>query len=129
MPLLNVPLWHEYTRFIEEIQNVNENNDSYELRNAFEFSLARLGQDIDSGPIWMDYLKLLLSSNISTSKKKVPEKNESIVIENTFRKCLTIPHSSLDEVLNLLEQLETQDSELQIASYQDKSHGRLKPKH
>eukprot|EP00747_Dinoflagellata_sp_TGD_P158822 gnl/TRDRNA2_/TRDRNA2_177843_c0_seq2.p1 gnl/TRDRNA2_/TRDRNA2_177843_c0~~gnl/TRDRNA2_/TRDRNA2_177843_c0_seq2.p1 ORF type:complete len:649 (+),score=-34.57 gnl/TRDRNA2_/TRDRNA2_177843_c0_seq2:11-1957(+) len=113
MPLLRVSIWQDYIRYTDTPQKDNENERLSELKKSIEFSLVRLAQDIDSGPIWVSYIKLLISlnnNNISdekSSKKKVSSSKwfESQVQE-VFQKCLTIPHSGLDEAFELLKKIE-----------------------
>jgi cleavage stimulation factor subunit 3 len=47
-------------------RNVNTGTDAHEtLCQAYEFALAHVGQDQDSGDIWMDYIQFLKSEEVN----------------------------------------------------------------
>lgn len=54
-----------------------------EIKQAFEFTLDRIGQDINSGSIWLEYITFLVVPNVGThvykalfSDERTPEGQE-----------------------------------------------------
>lgn len=71
MPLFYVPLWQDYVGFIRNIHQVKGTDNNPELKKAFEFTLDKMGQDLNSGPLWIEYLNMLLSINTSNPESKL----------------------------------------------------------
>lgn len=78
----NVELWNTYLRFIRNVnlsdggfgtRNVVQINQSkgaesvIEIRRAFEFTLDRIGQDMNAGSIWQEYVNFLQSPKPGTA--------------------------------------------------------------
>merc|ERR1712224_412379 len=58
-PVLSISLWREFLSFTQNTYNEKEN--VFRLEKAYKYTLTRLGEDIDSGGIWIDYLHFLIS--------------------------------------------------------------------
>jgi cleavage stimulation factor subunit 3 len=115
MPILFVPLWQDYISFIRIIHRVKEAQVQTELKKAFEFTLNKIGQDINSGPLWVEYLNMLMIEKRDLNRKTSVETNISTTfILSNLRNCLTSPHSGLEESMRLCQELATQFDTLSL---------------
>ncbi|KAL4431075.1 hypothetical protein ABPG75_006331 [Micractinium tetrahymenae] len=56
---LSVDLWRSYLNFIKRLNEPRGAEGLPEIRQAYEFTLDRLGQDSACGGIWLDYITFL----------------------------------------------------------------------
>jgi cleavage stimulation factor subunit 3 len=113
-PLLFAPLWQDYISFIRDVHQTKGLDLMLDLKRAFEFTLNKLEYDLESGPIWIEYLNTLLSIRSSTYNSENPSAlTDSISkIREAFHRCLTIPHSALEHAFTLYEKYEAEVANL-----------------
>ncbi|PRQ51584.1 putative suppressor of forked, acetyltransferase A, auxiliary subunit [Rosa chinensis] len=74
MKCRHLPLWQTYINFIRRV-NANNGQEGQDLiRKAFDFVISCVGDDITSGPVWLDYISFLKSSNQIVSLRKAYQK-------------------------------------------------------
>ena len=56
---LSVDLWRTYLNFIERLNKARGPEGLPEIRQAYEYTLDRLGQDLHAGALWSDYIAFL----------------------------------------------------------------------
>ncbi|KAL6144453.1 hypothetical protein ACLB2K_055146 [Fragaria x ananassa] len=79
----HVPLWQAYLNFVKK---VNSNNGLEGIKEAFDFAIDSVGDDIASGPVWLDYISFLKGSNQIVSMRKV------------YQKAVVSPNHNLDQI-------------------------------
>ncbi|XP_050382098.1 cleavage stimulation factor subunit 77-like [Argentina anserina] len=72
MKCLDIPLWQTYLDFIKKANNGREGQDL--IRKAFEFAVDNVGDDIRSGPVWVDYISFLKAGNQMVAMRKAYQK-------------------------------------------------------
>ncbi|ANB15701.1 Rna14p [Sugiyamaella lignohabitans] len=90
--ILNVELWSYYLAYIRRINNINIDGDKARttISQAYEFVLDRVGFDIDSGPIWNDYIEFIKSREAGTSWE---QQQKMDLLRKTYRRAICIPLS------------------------------------
>ncbi|KAL6140655.1 hypothetical protein ACLB2K_058953 [Fragaria x ananassa] len=79
----HVPLWQTYLNFVKK---VNSSNGLEGIKEAFDFAINSVGDDIASGPVWLDYISFLKRSNQIVSLRKV------------YQKAVVSPNHNMDQI-------------------------------
>jgi len=116
---LNVDLWATYLRFIKKVNQqklVTNGKELKEVKEAYEFTLDRIGQDINSGAIWQEYINFLQAPKPGTAVYKMLFADEGItgqeeahrvtVLRRQFQRAITIPTHHLDALWKAYENFE-----------------------
>ncbi|CAD7699774.1 unnamed protein product [Ostreobium quekettii] len=117
---LNVDLWTTYLRFIKKVNqqkaSANGVKEFKEVREAYEFTLDRVGQDINSGPVWQEYINFLQSPKPGTPAYKALFADEGIagqeeahrvtVLRRQYQRAVAVPTHRLDTIWKAYENFE-----------------------
>jgi cleavage stimulation factor subunit 3 len=57
----HINLWRCYINFIKRVNNKRGSEGLEETKKAFDFMLNYVGNDVASGPVWMEYIAFLKS--------------------------------------------------------------------
>jgi cleavage stimulation factor subunit 3 len=108
-PLFYVPLWNDYLSFIRGSSISKHTENANDLNRAFHFTIRKIGLDMNSGPLWIEYLNMLLPPHIGILEKnqEYSAKDYYGSVREIFHSCLTTPHSDLSKAIILFEQFET----------------------
>jgi cleavage stimulation factor subunit 3 len=90
---LNVELWQFYLNYVKSSNDSIENKE--EIEKAFEFTLEKVGLDINSTPIWVDYLKFIKSQPVSNAfdQSKIMTKLRSL-----YQRCISNCMNGIDHI-------------------------------
>ncbi|KAL0062216.1 mRNA 3'-end-processing protein rna14 [Marasmius tenuissimus] len=97
----SVELLRFYLTYVRRVNSGPSSRDV--IRKSYEFALALIGQDQDSGDIWYDYLSLLRSSQTSS----VWEEQQKIdAIRKAIHRAVQIPLNNVERLWGELETFE-----------------------
>jgi cleavage stimulation factor subunit 3 len=90
---LNVELWQFYLNYVKSSNDSIENKE--EIEKAFEFALDKVGLDINSTPIWLDYLKFIKNQPVSNAfdQSKMMTKLRSL-----YQRCISNCMNGIDHI-------------------------------
>lgn len=112
---LDVDLWRTYLRFVNQGKDSQAPETLLEMRQAYEFALDRIGQDVRSGPIWQDYINFLASPKPKTPEHDTlygaaPEGQEDApklaALRRAYHRALVVPTAALDSLWQGYERFE-----------------------
>lgn len=69
-PSVSVELWAFYLNYIRRVNPIEGDKAAASrtvILSAYEFSLGHIGNDRDSGNIWLDYISILKAGEVSYS--------------------------------------------------------------
>ncbi|GAV65335.1 Suf domain-containing protein, partial [Cephalotus follicularis] len=92
---LHIPLWRSYIHFIKR---VNENKGVAALddtKTAFEFALNNVGDDIASGPLWVDFVSFLKSLPSGNPRDESQRMNS---LRKAYQKAIVTPNNCADQL-------------------------------
>ncbi|CAM6129012.1 unnamed protein product [Calypogeia fissa] len=94
---LNVDLWRSYIRFMKKVSENRGLEGRAEMKKAYEFMLEpkHLGEDIASGPVWMEYINFLKAAPAVTPQE---ESQRMTLVRKAYQKAVLTP-------IHLVEQL------------------------
>lgn len=90
-----IPLWRCYIRFIKKVNEKKGPQGQEETRKAFDFMLNYVGTDIQSGPVWMEYIAFLKQMQVSTAQE---ESQRMILIRKTYQKAIVVPTHHVEQL-------------------------------
>lgn len=90
-----IPLWRCYIRFIKKVNEKKGLQGQEETRKAFEFMLNYVGTDIQSGPVWMEYIAFLKQMLVSTAQE---ESQRMILIRKTYQRAIVVPTHHVEQL-------------------------------
>lgn len=113
---LDIDLWRTYLRFVNHGKDSSQLPESLlEMRQAYEFALDRIGQDVRSGAIWQDYINFLASPKPKTLEHETlygsaPEGQEDaqkiVALRRAYHRALVVPTAALDSLWQGYERFE-----------------------
>lgn len=108
---LDTNLWRSYLKFMK-LSNAEHSAESiHELKVAFEFLLDNIGDDINAGPLWLEYIQFLQREDNSALlfAAETPEMESSAqmtAIRRAYQAAVIIPSYSLEHLWREYEQFE-----------------------
>eukprot|EP00210_Caulerpa_lentillifera_P008433 g8045.t1 len=112
----NVELWTTYLKFIRSINEESGIENIMEIRKALEFTLDRLGQDLNSGPIWQEYLNLLQNPKPGTPAYTAlfsedgaigqEDSHRLVIIRKAFQRAVVVPTAHVEALWKSYENFE-----------------------
>ena len=104
---LEVDLWRVYLRFIRTLNDPRGAEGLLEIRQAMEFALDHVGQDLRAGPIWQEYVLFLMEPKVGTPEfealfGKGPEGQEETqritAVRRSYHRALIVPSAALENL-------------------------------
>lgn len=91
----NVKLWEFYLGYVRRMNNISIDGDKARttISQAYEFILERIGIDVESGPIWNQYLEFIRGKDTSTTWE---EQQKMDLLRKTYRRAIVIPLKNLE---------------------------------
>ncbi len=121
---LDVDLWRTYLRFIRKLNDPAGAEGLAEVRQAYEFALDHIGQDVRSGPVWQDYIQFLAAPKLGTPEHDAlfgaaPEGQEdsqrTAALRRAYHRALVVPNAALDALWTGYERFENGTGNKQLA--------------
>ena len=101
--LLSCPsalLWRSYTRYMEKTNDAGTEEGVQAIKAAFEYTVDTVGEDLESGPLWLDYVVFLKSADPTHACPEAkPEQAESArmqEVRRAYQRAVSVPTNSID---------------------------------
>lgn len=91
----HINLWRCYITFIKRVNNKRGSEGLEETKKAFDFMLNYVGNDVASGPVWMDYIAFLKSMPVVTPQD---ESHRMTTIRKVYQKAILVPTSHVEQL-------------------------------
>lgn len=92
---LHISLWRCYINFIRRVNDKRGSEGLEETKNAFDFMLNYVGNDVASGPVWMEYISFLKSMPVVTPQE---ESHRMTTVRKVYQKAILVPTSHVDQL-------------------------------
>ncbi|KAG8897016.1 mRNA 3'-end-processing protein rna14, partial [Tulasnella sp. 408] len=104
-PSPSVELWKFYLTYVRRI-NTNTSDPTIRdiVRKAYEFALAHVGHDMDSGQIWRDYIDFLKNTLDSRTTWDAQQKMDAL--RSAYHRAVVIPLDNVEALWRELDQYE-----------------------
>ncbi|KAL5725694.1 hypothetical protein ACHQM5_008810 [Ranunculus cassubicifolius] len=86
-----VPLWIRYISFIKKANEKRGGEGLEETRKAFEFMLNYVGNDIQSGALWIEYISFLRSLPMD-------ELQRSVLMRKAYQEAVVLPTHQIEQI-------------------------------
>ncbi|KAJ7020973.1 hypothetical protein C8F04DRAFT_973367 [Mycena alexandri] len=87
----SMELWDFYLSYVRRINPSSSPSSRQNVRDAYEFAAKKIGHDINSGPMWAEYLQFL-DAGTGMDAEKVQ------ALRNTYDRCLRIPLKNVESL-------------------------------
>ncbi|QSZ31112.1 hypothetical protein DSL72_000675 [Monilinia vaccinii-corymbosi] len=110
--LLNVPniqLWSVYLNYIRRMNDLNvdpSGSARATVSQAYDFVLANIGIDRDSGKIWQDYIQFIRSAPGSIGGSSWQDQQKMDQLRKVYQRAICIPMSNVNELWKQYDQFE-----------------------
>ncbi|KAG2500896.1 hypothetical protein HYH03_001655 [Edaphochlamys debaryana] len=124
MAVPSLELWALYIKFIRRSNKGKGAEGSVEVRNALDFTLDVVGQDINSGPFWQDAIQHLQTAKLGTPEFAAlfpqavsgqEDQARMAAVRKLFQRAVTVPHQHLDGLWRDYQRFETDGPNKQFA--------------
>ncbi|PSC73688.1 Suf-domain-containing [Micractinium conductrix] len=121
---LSVDLWRAYLNFIKRINEGRGAEGLPEVRQAYEFTLDRLGQDTACGGVWLDYIAFLAAPRHGSPEygalfgealEGQEDSAKSAALRRAYQRALVVPTPQLEGLWRGYEGFEMGGSNKQLA--------------
>ncbi|KIO34711.1 hypothetical protein M407DRAFT_63724 [Tulasnella calospora MUT 4182] len=104
-PSPSVELWKFYLTYVRRI-NTNTGDPAIRdiVRKAYEFALAHVGHDMESGQIWRDYIDFLKTALDSRTTWDAQQKMDAL--RSAYHRAVVIPLDNVEALWRELDQYE-----------------------
>ena len=95
-------LWRSYTRYMVAANDPTDAAGVAAIKAAFEYTADAVGEDIDAGPLWVDYLTFLRAVDAKHVCPEVAardgdcESARNLEARRAFRRAVTAPTDAVD---------------------------------
>jgi cleavage stimulation factor subunit 3 len=106
-------LWRAYTRYMVAANDPTDAAGVAAIKAAFEYTVDAVGEDIDAGPLWVDYLTFLRAVDAAHVCPDVFERNgdcesaRTVEVRKAFRRAATSPTDAVDVLYREYDAFET----------------------
>ena len=101
--LLSCPsalLWRSYTRYMGKTNDAGTEEGVQAIKAAFEYTVDTVGEDLESGPLWLDYVVFLKTADPTHACPDAkPEQAESArmqEVRRAYQRAVSVPTNSID---------------------------------
>lgn len=95
MSSLHLDIWNYYLDYIRRTHPLSTGGSSARgvISQAYEFVLQHVGIDLESGPIWADYLTFLKSASASSTWE---EQQRTDQLRKAYQRAVVIPLNNVE---------------------------------
>ncbi|KAL6767811.1 hypothetical protein ACKKBF_B36705 [Auxenochlorella protothecoides x Auxenochlorella symbiontica] len=111
----NTDLWRSYLQLVRRVNEKRGAAGLGEVRQAFEYTLDRLGQDVGSGAIWQDYVAFLQAPRLGSPELAAlfggadasqEDSARMVALRRAFQKAILVPGPASDALWAAYEAFE-----------------------
>jgi cleavage stimulation factor subunit 3 len=109
MSVLNIQLWSVYLNYIRrrnDLTNDVTGTARATVSQAYDFVLATIGIDKDSGKIWQEYIQFLKSAPGQMGGSGWQDQQKMDLLRKAYQRAVTVPTSALNGLWKEYDQLE-----------------------
>ncbi|KAF1987593.1 hypothetical protein K402DRAFT_411886 [Aulographum hederae CBS 113979] len=106
----NVQLWSMYLDYVRRRNNLTTDPTGTArqvISDAYEFVLGDIGMDMDSGPIWRDYVQFVKSGPGIVGGPSWQDQQKVDIVRRAYHKATAVPSQPLHALWKEYEQFET----------------------
>lgn len=105
-------LWRSYTRYMVTTNDPTDADGVAAIKAAFEYTLDTIGEDIESGPLWLDYvtfLKMVSPEDVCTDvATEHAESARAQEVRRAYKRAISVPTNSIDALYREYDTFETE---------------------
>ena len=101
--LLSCPsaiLWRSYTKYMEKTNDAATEEGVQAIKAAFEYTVDTVGEDVESGPLWLDYVTFLKAADPAhvcpDAKAEQAESARMQEVRRAYQRAISVPTNSID---------------------------------
>lgn len=109
MSVLNIQLWSVYLNYIRrrnDLTNDVSGTARATISQAYDFVLATIGMDKDSGRIWMEYIQFVKSAPGMIGGNSWQDQQKMDQLRKAYQRAVTVPMSTLNGLWKEYDQFE-----------------------
>jgi len=95
-------LWRSYTKYMRKANDASTAVGAQAIKAAYEYTVERVGEDIEAGPLWLDYvsfLKVADAAHLAPEHADVDAHAQSAKtqqLRRAYQRALSVPTNSID---------------------------------
>ncbi|EPX74799.1 mRNA cleavage and polyadenylation specificity factor complex subunit Rna14 [Schizosaccharomyces octosporus yFS286] len=93
--VLSVDLWTLYLSYVRRINPEGEGQSRSTITQAYEFSLNTIGMDLQSGPIWSDFIDFLRSGPAASTWE---QQQKLDAVRRTYQRAVSTPIYNIEKL-------------------------------
>ena len=97
---LSGELWRSYTRYMHKCNDEESEEGVQAIKAAYEYTVDHVGEDVNSGPLWLDYVSFLKKADPAhVCPAAKPEQAESArmqEVRRAYQRAVSVPTHSID---------------------------------
>ncbi|KAB8292902.1 hypothetical protein EYC80_007267 [Monilinia laxa] len=105
----NIQLWSVYLNYIRRMNDLNvdpSGSARATVSQAYDFVLANIGIDRDSGKIWQDYIQFIRSAPGSIGGSSWQDQQKMDQLRKVYQRAICVPMSNVNELWKQYDQFE-----------------------
>ncbi|KAM0134993.1 hypothetical protein ACHAO1_005426 [Botrytis cinerea] len=105
----NIQLWSVYLNYIRRMNDLNVDPSGTAratVSQAYDFVLANIGIDRDSGKIWQDYIQFIRSAPGSIGGNSWQDQQKMDQLRKAYQRAICVPMSNVNELWKQYDQFE-----------------------
>jgi cleavage stimulation factor subunit 3 len=109
MSVLNIQLWSVYLNYIRrrnDLTNDVTGTARATISQAYDFVLASIGVDKDSGKIWQEYIQFIRSAPGQMGGSGWQDQQKMDQLRKAYQRAVTVPMSALNGLWKEYDQFE-----------------------
>jgi cleavage stimulation factor subunit 3 len=109
MSVLNIQLWSVYLNYIRrrnDLTNDVTGTARATISQAYDFVLASIGGDKDSGKIWQEYIQFIRSAPGQMGGSGWQDQQKMDQLRKAYQRAVTVPMSALNGLWKEYDQFE-----------------------
>ncbi|EPY50921.1 mRNA cleavage and polyadenylation specificity factor complex subunit Rna14 [Schizosaccharomyces cryophilus OY26] len=93
--VLSVDLWTLYLSYVRRINPEGEGQSRSTITQAYEFSINTIGMDLQSGPIWSDFIDFLRSGPAASTWE---QQQKLDAVRRTYQRAVSTPIYNIEKL-------------------------------
>jgi cleavage stimulation factor subunit 3 len=124
----NIQLWSVYLNYIRRMNDLTSDitgNARATVSQAYDFVLANIGIDRDSGRIWQEYIQFIRSAPGQIGGSSWQDQQKMDQLRKAYQRAICVPMSSVNNLWKEYDQFELSLNKITVS----RSSKKCSPKH
>ena len=104
-------LWRSYTRYMVKTNDPTTEEGVQTIKAAFEYTVDAVGEDVDAGPLWLDYVTFLQAVDATHACPDAAEEHAESArmqeVRRAYQRAVSVPTTSIDALYREYDAFET----------------------